>query len=274
MASKPTDFREEKNRVGDNRSDADHVNADKEHDIHSGINKKAFPQEINQIEDGSKNQKIEKSSLTGLSRSACVQQKLKSEDEKTYKDNTLIVLGVKAKQSNAIKKLEEKIIPLIIKKCYSSLDNRNEILTVSRDIFTKVVMEMHTLKEPRALMGWVSTITYNHILIINKGKKREASFKKNYHDHLKSQDNPHYEKTTNQVTFKELLSIVPSLEDRKLLYERFHNDYTYTQIAEILDLKEETIKKRMQRLLTKIEKPVKRYMKMNNLNFGEHKNGK
>ncbi|MCR4843298.1 MAG: RNA polymerase sigma factor [Eubacterium sp.] len=134
---------------------------------------------------------------------------------------------------------------LYYRLAYSYVHNEQDALDIVQTGCIKAIEKSHTLKEPRYVGTWIYRIMINSTF-----KKVNEQSKVTFIDSPKSQE----PETSDSYTDIDLENAIENLSDREraIIQLKYFEDFTLKEIAEILDMKESTVKSTMYRSLEKL----------------------
>ncbi|MDP3954112.1 MAG: RNA polymerase sigma factor [bacterium] len=134
---------------------------------------------------------------------------------------------------------------------YRFTGNRFEAEDLAQETFIKAYKKIHTLKEPEKLKSWLFHIARNSAVdFFRKNRNRAIPVDHDVLASLASMDAPNYEKLVEETNMsKEIKNCVNLLEaDEKLLINLlYYHDFSYKQIAKMLNINQNTLKSRLRR---------------------------
>lgn len=133
--------------------------------------------------------------------------------------------------------------------CKCLLNDKDQAEDAVQEIFIKSYQDMNSYSPTVSFQAWLYKIAYNHCLNLNKKKARDRKlfniFKELYRPSLQHQiDSP--------SDLQYLLNPL-SMEEKHILLLRAVEQYSYDEIAEVMDLKPATIRKKYERLRKKLK---------------------
>ncbi|BCG61535.1 RNA polymerase sigma factor [Paenibacillus sp. URB8-2] len=130
--------------------------------------------------------------------------------------------------------------------CFYLMKNQQEAEDAAQDIFIKGLQNIHGFVPTVSFSAWLYKIAYNHCTDLLKKKSR------NYKTYLKYKMNMKQDKTYQYSDYiNELLDHL-SLEEKQILLLRALEEYSYDEIADIMDLNPTTVRKKYERLRKKL----------------------
>lgn len=171
-------------------------------------------------------------------------EKLHANDRDT--DINLVVEQIQAGDKQAYTHIIRRYQQQIFLYCYYLLKNREEAEDAAQEIFIKGLEHIHQFVPTVSFSAWLYKIAQNHCTDLLKRKSRTLKSFIQYKLNLKQQPIHEY---TNLI--HELLDQL-TLKDRQILLLRSLEDYSYEEIAAIMELKSSTIRKRYERLRKKL----------------------
>lgn len=130
--------------------------------------------------------------------------------------------------------------------CFYLLRNKEEAEDATQDIFIKGLESIHRFTYNVSLSAWLYRIAKNHCTDQIKKKNKELRFLKDYQaDQKQEQEHKYTEyilECLDQLNF----------EERQILLLRSLEEYSYEEIAYIMELKPMNIRKKYERLRKKL----------------------
>ncbi|MFF2019903.1 RNA polymerase sigma factor [Paenibacillus sp. NPDC058177] len=134
--------------------------------------------------------------------------------------------------------------------CYYLLSSKEEAEDATQDIFIKGFNNIHNFTPTVSFSSWLYKIAYNHCMDLLKKRNKFLTvllnFKKEKHQPIEQSD-----RYTDYI--HELLERL-NLEERKILLLRALEEYSFEEIALIMDLKPAGVRKKYERLRKKLLK--------------------
>ena len=166
-----------------------------------------------------------------------------------------IVEGCIAGKRRSQSQLYKQLAPVMLGVCMRYCHNRVEAEDVLQEAFIKVFRNIKSLQKPAAVVGWVRSIMVNTAL---------THYKKNkiYHEEIIDDNIPDAdyseEENMNQVDPKILMELIQSLpEGYKMVLNLYvFEGYTHREIAEILEISENTSKSQLSKARKYIRKKL------------------
>ena len=140
---------------------------------------------------------------------------------------------------------------------YRSTANEQDALDISQEVFIKVYRSIASFKEESSFSTWLYRITSNVLIDFSRKKQNKSTLslyvenedeEELYIDLPSREDTPEqaYEaKSLREEIQKALLSL--SERHRQIVIMRDINGFSYTEISEILNISEGTVKSRLAR---------------------------
>ncbi|OAB47023.1 RNA polymerase sigma factor [Paenibacillus antarcticus] len=138
----------------------------------------------------------------------------------------------------------------IVVYCYYLLKSQEEAEDAAQDIFIKGLEHIHRYAHTASLSAWLYKIAHNHCVdLIKKRNKNHQSLVEYKENREQEQDHGYTE------IIHDLLEHL-NVEERQILLLRSLEEYSYDEIAAIMDLKPTTVRKKYERLRKKLIKPM------------------
>lgn len=139
--------------------------------------------------------------------------------------------------------------------CYYLLGNKEEAEDASQDIFIKGLENISNFSYTVSFSAWLYKIAHHHCIDLikkkNKGYKFWTGFKKDHaHNHMYEQEFQYDD------VIHELLEQL-NMDERRILLLRSIEEYSFDEIASIMELKPTTVRKKYERLRKKLLKKNK-----------------
>jgi len=130
--------------------------------------------------------------------------------------------------------------------CYYLLKSQEEAEDAAQDIFIKGLEHIHRYSHTVSLSAWLYKIAHNHC--VDLIKKRN----KNHQSLMAYKANSEQEKDHGYTDMIHDLLEHLHVEERQILLLRSLEEYSYEEIAAIMDLKPTTVRKQYERLRKKL----------------------
>ncbi|MCH7323700.1 RNA polymerase sigma factor [Solibacillus sp. MA9] len=139
--------------------------------------------------------------------------------------------------------------------CYYLLGNKEEAEDAAQDIFIKGLENIRNFSYTVSFSAWLYKIAHHHCMDLlkkkNKSYKFWTSFKKE-----QAHDQSHRQVDEYNDFIHELLEKL-SVDERRILLLRSIEEYSFDEIASIMELKPTTVRKKYERLRKKLLKEKK-----------------
>ncbi len=130
--------------------------------------------------------------------------------------------------------------------CYYLLRNQEEAEDATQDIFIKGLEHINQFTYTDSLSAWLYKIAKNHCTDRIKKKNNEEKLL------IKYQVEKRHEQEHNYTDFIHDCLDILSLEERQILLLRSLEDYSYDEMACIMELKPTTLRKKYERIRKKL----------------------
>ncbi|MEC0094279.1 RNA polymerase sigma factor [Paenibacillus macquariensis] len=138
----------------------------------------------------------------------------------------------------------------ILVYCYYLLKSQEEAEDAAQDIFIKGLEHIHRYSHTVSLSAWLYKIAHNHC--VDLIKKRN----KNHQSLMAYKANREQEKDHGYTDMIHDLLEHLHVEERQILLLRSLEEYSFEEIAAIMDLKPATVRKQYERLRKKLIKQM------------------
>jgi len=138
--------------------------------------------------------------------------------------------------------------------CYYMLGTKEEAEDASQDIFIKGLENIHKFSYTVSLSAWLYKIAHHHCIDVIKAKNKGYKFWLNMKQEQVKQTQtpmPEYDEMIHRLL--ENLCV----DEKRILLLRSIEEYSFEEIAAIMDLKAATVRKKYERLRKKIIKENK-----------------
>lgn len=164
-------------------------------------------------------------------------------DEKNLKE---VVEKVKLGEKQAYTLIISHYQKPIFLYCFYLLRNREEAEDATQDIFIKGLQCINSFVQTVSFSAWIYRIAHNHCTDLLKKKSKSYKSLNQYRINKEQEEETRYSDFIN-----ELLDML-NLEEKQILLLRSLEDYSYDEIASIMDLKTTTVRKKYERLRKKL----------------------
>ncbi|MBU5345919.1 RNA polymerase sigma factor [Paenibacillus lautus] len=130
--------------------------------------------------------------------------------------------------------------------CYYILKNHAETEDAVQEIFIRAYEHLHQYKRQVSFSAWLYKLAYHHLINIKKKQNRFL----NLIEHCKEQQ-PVMPISQHEPIVYELLTYLTA-EERHILLLKAVEQYTFEEISDIMGLKSATIRKKYERLRSKL----------------------
>ena len=139
--------------------------------------------------------------------------------------------------------------------CYYLLGNKEEAEDAAQDIFIKGLENIRNFSYTVSFSAWLYKIAHHHCMDLlkrnNKSYKFWTSFKKE-----QAYDQSHRQAYEYDDFIHELLEKL-NMDEKRILLLRSNEEYSFDEIASIMELKPTTVRKKYERLRKKLLKEKK-----------------
>ncbi len=179
------------------------------------------------------------------------------------------------KDDFAFEALVKRYEKLVYSVSYRMMNNKEDAEDITQIVFIKVYKKIESFKENQSFKAWICTIASNACIdeIRSRKNKQTYSLDKNLEgdDGEFKADIPSSEETPEEVIINKekrqvILDSINELkeESRQLIILRDVQGLSYDEIAEQLDLKLGTVKSKIARSRTKLQKIIESKMELLN----------
>ncbi|MGG7176771.1 RNA polymerase sigma factor [Clostridium paraputrificum] len=164
---------------------------------------------------------------------------------KVYEINALIK-DIKINKNTAFEKIVEEYSNSIIRLCYLQSGNRDESEDLAQDVFIKIYKNINKFKGDSSIYTWIYRITIN--VCLTYLKKKNKYMYEELDDKYISNTNVENEVVNNfsrEILRKSLFETPQNY--RIPLYMYYFENLKVSEIAEILEMNENTVKTRLRR---------------------------
>ena len=159
-----------------------------------------------------------------------------------------------------VKKYEKKVYNLALRY----LKNRDDALDLSQEVFIQVYNNLAQFRGDSQFSTWIYRVTYNKCVdMLRKTQKlrRNVVMSTDDENFFETRDcrasiEEDYEGRETLVTVMKIIDTLPS-EQRDVVILRYIKDLSYSQIADVLEIAEGTVKSRLNRARLKIKEQLK-----------------
>ncbi len=192
--------------------------------------------------------------------------KLMSEDKTAenridIKKLSKIVRKAKKGDKRAIDELVEETSDYIFYYCLTLLQDKDKALDAVQDIYVILLSKLKTLKRNESFLGWLKVITANYCKDKIKRDSQEISFDDVDYSFIYEDINISPDKSleTEEICGV-IINSIHSLSDihRECILMRYYQDMSIEQIANVLQVKEGTVKSRLYYARDSIKKELEK----------------
>jgi len=163
-------------------------------------------------------------------------------------------MEINEKVIKAIKKNDRKIIFSLYHFSFNKMmsivvryyNNEEEKITIVNNCFLKIINNIDKFKIGTSYFSWISRIVQNEIIdTFRKTKKYKALFEFDSFDDVEDYSDYTEETVETEFTEQYLLDLINELPNAsKIVFNLYaiDGDYTYKEVAEMLDISVETVK--------------------------------
>nr|WP_316244839.1 sigma-70 family RNA polymerase sigma factor [Paenibacillus senegalensis] len=143
--------------------------------------------------------------------------------------------------------------PEIYRMAYLYVKNKNDALDVVQEVAYRSYKNLGTLENPQYFKTWLIKITITSALNVLKQKKRMIPMKPEYEPFIGSQEDINIPLS---LSLQQLLDALNE-EEKSVILLKFYYDYTFNEIAKVLQIPLGTAKSVLYRALQKLRKQTK-----------------
>lgn len=176
----------------------------------------------------------------------------------SYSDKELVKLIVVDKNTHYFSILYDRYAKYVYNKCFTFVNSEDEAKDLTHDIFIKIYINLKTFKGEAKLSTWIYSVAYNFCINYVNSKTKKSGISDDIIDNLVDEDIDSIDEETDKDLFEinyaklqELLKLLP-INDRVVLLMKYQDDLSIKEIAEIMNLKQSTVKMRLHRAKKKI----------------------
>lgn len=161
-----------------------------------------------------------------------------------------IVEQVQAGDIHAYTEIIRRFQKQIYIYCYYLLNNKEEAEDAAQDIFIKGLENINRFSYTVSFSAWLYKIAHNHCIDLTKKKNKRFKFiqsfqKQHVHDSVQNHESKYDD------IIHELLDKL-NAEEKRILLLRSIEEYSFDEIASIMELKPATVRKKYERLRKKL----------------------
>jgi RNA polymerase sigma-70 factor, ECF subfamily len=140
----------------------------------------------------------------------------------------------------------------VYRMAYVYVKNENDALDVVQEVAYKSFKKIHTLKEPQYFKTWLIKMTITTAINVIRMKKKVVPLQLGKEQVINSEliDIP------LSLTLRDLLNILNE-QEKSVVLLKYYNDFSFNEIAEVLELPLGTAKSLLYRALRKLRKELK-----------------
>lgn len=176
-------------------------------------------------------------------------------DENTGVKIKVIVEQVQAGDIQAYTEIIRHFQKKIYLYCYYLLGSREEAEDASQDIFIKGLEKIHQFSYTVSFSAWLYKIAHHHCLDVLKKKNKGFQFWLGF-QRGQIVEQVHGQAHCYEDMIHQLLEKL-NTDERRILLLRSIEEYSFDEIALIMDLKPATVRKKYERLRKKLVKEKK-----------------
>ena len=135
---------------------------------------------------------------------------------------------------------------------YLYVINESDALDVVQEVAYRSFKKIDTLKNPEYFKTWLIKIAITCSIDLVRKNKKVVQLKPEHEEFLGSED----EDVSLSITLQELLDELNE-DEKSVVILKFYEDYSFKEIAELLDIPLGTAKSILYRALSKLRKEIK-----------------
>lgn len=151
------------------------------------------------------------------------------------------------KKANMFEQFINENIDAAYRFAFTYAKNKEDAEDILNESVVKALRSLHTLKDPAKIKSWFYTIIARTALNHIKNRQKIVYLEDDAMEHLEPLTDDY-----SHISFEELMeSLDPKY--RQILVLRFLEDMTISEVAQILELNENTVKSRLYRALERLK---------------------
>lgn len=154
--------------------------------------------------------------------------------------------------SKAFLRLFEQFEADMYRMAFVYVRNQEDALDIVQEVAYQSFKKIDTLKEPDYLKTWLIRITINCSLNLIRNKQKVIQLKPNDERFFQGEEKDF----SLSITLQELLNLLEENE-KSIVLLRYYQEYTFREIAELLDMPLGTVKTILYRALNKLRVNMK-----------------
>jgi RNA polymerase sigma factor (sigma-70 family) len=185
-----------------------------------------------------------------------LEEKMKRKLFDPHKDALLVVAYQQNQDSRAFSALYEKYFSPVRLYCQNKLQDKEDALDVTQDIFIRAATNLHNLRTPETFAAWLFMIAKNCCLDQLNMRKKKFSQLTGIHFQLSEEETDMEEMLALEKMLESLLILFDQLDEssRMLLSARYMEKRSIREIANLFNLKESAVKMRLARTRRRLGK--------------------
>lgn len=187
--------------------------------------------------------------------------------KKTYTDKELVI-QLQHGNEQAFDLLYEKYYRLVYFIAYELCKNDADAKDISQETFLQMRKSIHNLQEPDRLKQWINRITINKCKNLFR-KHIDMPVEDDILFHKQLKENRFYMLPEKNIHFKSDQECVKyfiqllSYECREVILLRYYENMSMSEMAEILEIPEGTVKSRLRKAKAELKSLISSYEKVN-----------
>jgi RNA polymerase sigma-70 factor (ECF subfamily) len=153
--------------------------------------------------------------------------------------------GEKMSVTKNVQELVEKYSDLILRIAYQNCFNKSDSEDIAQEVFIKIMKNINSFSNDEYLKSWIIRVTINLCKDYNKGSwyKKVEQIDENLSEY--------YFDSEDKEVFQKLQKLKPVY--RNTIYLYYYEGYKISEIAQILNLKENTVSSNLTRARMKLK---------------------
>jgi len=166
-------------------------------------------------------------------------------------DANLVAAALKG-DAESFSRLCGQYYPVLVALAYARLGDRDLAEDAAQEALLAAYRGIAKLKQPERFAGWLAAICRNIAIDMARTRQKHAESV----DCSPARSSSHHESDVVALVRETILELEPNVRD--IVYLRYYNRMSYSQIAQVLEVSEEAVNGRLRRARERIRQELQR----------------
>lgn len=193
--------------------------------------------------------------------SACIEEGEANVAPEKHLQQLRLARSLQEEEEEAIAEIVKQHSVMMLNTAYQIVRDRDIAQDVVQDALIKAWQHLPELREPGAIRSWLKRIVINHCISIERKEARSANFirlplDQQVTDLVAQVVDDFYEDLERDWDLAQAIKYLP-VKQQVVIMLHYYNDMTLPSMAKVLNLSENTLKKRVQAALINLRRALR-----------------